>query len=159
MPLSDWRERKGRIRFSDPLTGRNYVGDLSYPTLGGTWTTASLVGGWWCSKAQKQLAGESWTLRRSASNIVAAPLEPRVTATPRYPRQAIREAKEGRAVACFLVDSKGSVIEPKLIELSDEIFRKTTLEALAHSQYRGWDDAQILRPGCRTFIFTLDAVR
>lgn len=121
--------------------------------------TASLAGGWWCSNADRALANESRTLRRSASDIVEAPLVPKVTATPRYPLQAIREAKEGRAVACFLVNSGGSIIEPEFIELSDEIFRKSSMEALAHSRYQGWDDPALLRPGCRTFIFTLDTVR
>lgn len=157
--LSDWRERRGRIRFRDARTGRNYVGNLGYPTLGGTWTSPSSAGGWWCAKEPAELAAGSRSLRRSASDILAAPLVPTVTATPRYPRQAIREAKEGRAVACFLVDSEGAVTEPKLIEVSDEIFRKPALDALARSRYRGWRNAALFRPGCRTYIFTLDAVR
>jgi len=159
VPLSNWRIRRDRLDFHDPRTGRRYRGDLRYPTLGGTWMAVSLAGGWWCSSADRALANESRTLRRSASDIVEAPLVPKVTATPRYPLQAIREAKEGRAVACFLVDSEGSIIEPEFIELSDEIFRKSSIEALEHSQYEGWDDPDTLRPGCRTFIFTLDTVR
>ena len=38
------------------------------------------------------------------------PVLPIVTATPRYPVEAIREAKQGRVVTCFLVDAAGTIL-------------------------------------------------
>ena len=79
-------------------------------------------------------------------------------ATPRYPLRAIRQAREGRAVVCFLVDYTGVIIGPEFIELTDEIFRATTLSAVGRSQYYGWDKQNIVRPGCRSFIYELDPI-
>ncbi len=81
---------------------------------------------------------------------------PLVTVSPVYPVAAIRQAKQGRAVACFLVDSEGRVNEPRLVELSDEVFRAPTLEALARSRYVGWDDPGLRLEACRTFVFRLE---
>jgi hypothetical protein len=86
------------------------------------------------------------------------PLLPSLTATPRYPAQAIRDAKQGRAVSCFFVDAQGYIVQPELIELSDEVFRQPILNALARSRYQAWNDESLLRPGCRSFIFKLDAI-
>jgi hypothetical protein len=86
-------------------------------------------------------------------------LVPVRTATPSYPTQAIREAKQGRAVTCFFVEASGLITKPEIIEISDEIFRAPTLSALARSQYQGWDDPGLVRPGCRTYIFRLDSIR
>jgi len=47
-----------------------------------------------------------------------------VTATPRYPIQAIREAKQGRVVTCFSSMRLGSLSSRRSFELSDEIFRE-----------------------------------
>jgi hypothetical protein len=159
VPLSDWKVRRGQVRFEDPRTGREYRADTGYATLGGTWQTLSLSGGWWCSKQDATLAGQSSARRTSASGAVAPPLVPTVTAIPYYPRQAIRDAKEGRAVVCFIVNNEGLVMEPEFIELSDEIFRQSTLDALGRSRYRAWEDLQAVRAGCRSFIFELDAAQ
>jgi hypothetical protein len=87
------------------------------------------------------------------------PLMPLRTATPPYPIQAIRAAKQGRVVACFFVDSSGKIVQPEFVEISDEIFREPTLVALARSQYQGWPETGLLRPGCRTYIYRLDQIR
>ena len=63
------------------------------------------------------------------------PVLPLVTATPRYPIEAIRQAKQGRVVTCFLVDATGAIVEPEIIELSDEMFREPILVALSRSRY------------------------
>jgi outer membrane biosynthesis protein TonB len=83
------------------------------------------------------------------------PILPRVTATPRYPIQAIREAKQGRVVTCFLVDAEGMIVEPEIIELSDEIFRQPTLAALSRSRYEP-RESDVMRPSCRSYTFSLD---
>jgi hypothetical protein len=71
--------------------------------------------------------------------------------------QAIRAAKQGRAVTCFFVDADGYIVQPEVIELSDEIFRAPTLAALERSRYRSWEGGEMLRPGCRSYTFRLDA--
>ena len=86
------------------------------------------------------------------------PLIPQRMATPRYPREAIRNAKQGRAVTCFFVDADGVIIDPQIVELSDEVFRAPTLEALERSRYRSLSDGTVARPGCRSFIYRLDSV-
>jgi outer membrane biosynthesis protein TonB len=83
------------------------------------------------------------------------PVLPLVTATPRYPIEAIRAAKQGRVVTCFLVDAAGTIVEPEIIELSDEIFREPTLRALSRSRFEP-RDTDALRPSCRSYTFTLD---
>lgn len=86
------------------------------------------------------------------------PLIPEVMATPWYPRQAIREAKEGHAVICFLVGADGFARDAVFIELSDEIFELPSRGALSRSRYTGWADPNLLRPGCRRFEYHLDQV-
>jgi hypothetical protein len=154
-PMSRWTEDDGELAFSDPHTGRQYRADLRRSTLGGSWRTVILVGGWWCSEMDESAVPAVETLEPIA---VMPPLIPAVTSTPQYPVQAIREAKQGRAVTCFFVDSSGQVVRPELIELSDEVFRAPILAALARSRYQGWDDASVLRPGCRSYIFKLDSL-
>ena len=61
-------------------------------------------------------------------------------------------------MSCFFVDANGYIVQPELIELSDEVFRQPILNALARSRYQAWDDESVLRPGCRSFIFRLDAI-
>jgi hypothetical protein len=58
-------------------------------------------------------------------------------------------------VTCFLVDAAGSIIEPEIIELSDEIFREPTLWALSRSRYEP-RESDTLRPSCRSYTFSLD---
>lgn len=154
-PLSSWRVADGEISFDDSRTGRQFTASLRRATLGGGWRTVTLVGGWWCTSIDDALyAG----VLRHAPEDVMPPLLPVTTVTPRYPIEAIRAAKQGRAVACFFVDSDGWIVEPEIIELSDEVFRAPTLAALARSQYRSWDDTGLLRPGCRTYIYRLEEI-
>ena len=72
------------------------------------------------------------------------PILPLVTATPRYPIQAIRQAKQGRVVTCFLVNSAGLIVEPEIIELSDEIFREPSLVALYRSRWSEVADFRVV---------------
>lgn len=156
-PLSNWlADDDGSITFSDSQTGRQFAADLTRATLGGGWRTVTLVGGWWCTSLDD--AAFAGILVREKGALMP-PLVPTRTATPSYPLEAIRQAKQGRAVTCFFVDATGGIIKPEMIELSDEVFRAPTLTALARSQYHGWDDAGVVRPGCRTYIFRLDAKR
>jgi hypothetical protein len=152
--LAGWFVDRDQLEFSDPQSGRQFKADLRRVTLGGGWRTYAAVGGWWCSAIDNApLPPDSDTPRRPLH-----PLVPVRTAIPRYPLQAVRDAKQGYAVSCFFVDSKGNIQEPELIELSDEIFREPILSALARSRYQGWDDDGTLRPGCRTYTFKLDQV-
>jgi hypothetical protein len=155
-PLSNWLVDDDEITFGDSRTGRRFSADLRRETLGGGWRTVTVVGGWWCTSLDD--AAYANVLVREPDALMP-PLVPVRTATPSYPLQAIREAKQGRAVTCFFVDAEGFVVKPEIIELSDELFRAPTLAALARSQYHGWEDANVVRPGCRTYIFRLDAVR
>jgi hypothetical protein len=154
-PLSNWRVADGEISFSDSRTGRNFRASLRRTTLGGGWRTLTLLGGWWCSSIDG--AAYAGVLERAPEDLMP-PLLPVTTATPRYPIEAIRAAKQGRAVACFFVDSDGRIVEPEIIELSDEVFRAPTLAALARSRYRSGDDPGLLRPGCRTYVYRLDEI-
>ena len=73
-------------------------------------------------------------------------------------QDAIRQAQEGHAIVCFLVESTGAIVEPEFIELSDDIFRDSTLRAVLASSYRGWVGEPPARPGCRMFDFELDPI-
>ena len=112
------------MRFSDPRTGRQYTADLRRDNLGGTWRTLTTTGGWWCAVSDVEVVPETNEGRAAA----LPPVLPLVTATPRYPIEAIREAKQGRVVTCFLVDATGAIVEPEIIELSDEMFREPILD-------------------------------
>jgi hypothetical protein len=154
-PLSGWTVEDGEMRFSDSRTGRRFTADLSRATLGGGWRTLTAIGGWWCNEVDSvefQVSGDDESVG------LMPPLIPQLTATPAYPRQAIRDAKQGRAVTCFFVNAEGLIVEPELIELSDEIFRAPILDALQRSRYQGWDDSRLVRPACRSYIFKLDAM-
>lgn len=155
MRLSEWSVEKRRLTFSDFRRGRIYAADLDRSTLGGTWTAASAAGGWWCVRRGDAATAETIALRRSAPEFYVPPLVINVMATPRYPRQAIRQAKEGRAVACFIVESSGTVRDPEFLELSDEIFRDSTVAALLRSNYLPWE-GDATRPGCRSFTYELE---
>ena len=111
----------------------------------------STTGGWWCAESELEAIPEANEARAAA----LLPVLPIVTATPRYPIQAIRQAKQGRVVACFFVDAAGLVVDPEIIELSDELFREPTLVALSRSRYEP-RDAGPRRPSCRSYTFTLD---
>jgi hypothetical protein len=153
--LPGWYEgRRDEMTFRDPHTGREFEGDLSRETLGGSWRTLTLIGGWWCTPTEAAVIPKPDPKKRAKP---LPPLMPAMTATPRYPLQAIRDAKQGKAVTCFFVDASGAIVQPEIIELSDEIFRDPILKALSNSRYQGWDDSRVLRPGCRSYIFKLDA--
>jgi len=149
--LTPWITESRELRFGDPRTGRQYTADLRRENLGGTWRTLTATGGWWCAESDVEVIPES------AEDRVRAlpPVLPLVSATPRYPIQAIREAKQGRVVTCFLVDAAGLVVKPEIIELSDEVFREPILVALSRSRFEP-RKSDSLRPSCRSYTFSLD---
>jgi hypothetical protein len=152
--LTGWFSHGDQIEFSDPQTGRQFTANLRQTTLGGSWRTLANVGGWWCKAIDDApLPPDSKTERPHLQ-----PLVPVVTAIPRYPVQAIRQAKQGHAVSCFFVDSEGQIQDPELVELSDEIFRAPVLTALSRSRYQGWQGDHTPRPGCRSYTFKLDQI-
>ena len=109
-----------------------------------------------CGNGEVDLSIFAADTEESSSSLV--PLVTAVMATPAYPRQAIREAIEGRVVICFEVDRNGEVHNPEFIELSNEIFRAASLDALMGSRYQPWFKRgdQALRPACRSFVYRLD---
>jgi hypothetical protein len=149
--LTPWVTDDRTLRFSDPRTGRQYTADLRRDNLGGNWRTLTQTGGWWCAVSDLAVVPETTEARAAA----LPPVLPRVTATPRYPIEAIRTAKQGRVVTCFLVDSAGLIVQPEIIELSDEVFREPILTALQRSRYEP-RESDALRPSCRSYTFTLD---
>jgi hypothetical protein len=149
--LTPWIAESRELKFSDPQTGRQYTADLRRDKLGGTWRTMTTTGGWWCAVADVAIVPETSQERAAA----LPPVLPLVTATPRYPVEAIRQAKQGRVVTCFLVDAAGAILEPEIIELSDEVFREPTLMALRRSRYAP-RDSDVLRPSCRSYTYSLD---
>jgi hypothetical protein len=149
--LTPWVREGRQMRFGDPRSGRQYTADLRRDTLGGSWRTLTTTGGWWC--ALSDISSVPETNEERAAEL--PPVLPLVTATPRYPIEAIRAAKQGRVVTCFLVDAAGSIVEPEIIELSDEVFREPTLTALSRSRYEP-RVSDALRPSCRSYTFSLD---
>jgi hypothetical protein len=147
-----WIREDRQVRFSDPRTGRQYTADLRRDNLGGSWRTRTATGGWWCAVSDVAVVPDTSEERAAA----LPPVLPLVTATPRYPLAAIREAKQGRVVTCFLVDAAGTIVEPEIIELSDEVFREPTLIALSRSRYEPRQADSALRPSCRSYTFSLD---
>lgn len=151
--LTSWYVEDATMTFTDFHSGRGYEADLTLETLGGRWRTPTLLGGWWCSRTGADAAAR---IEKAKVDTSMPPLLPSFTATPIYPIKAIRGAKQGRAVSCFFVDADGNVVQPELLELSDEIFREPILNALARSRYRPLPGERALRPGCRTFVFRLE---
>jgi hypothetical protein len=151
--LVGWISDDDELRFVDPQTGRQFNADLRRTTLGGGWRTLTLIGGWWCSPMNASEAPQEVDNRALPQALI-----PTLTATPRYPVQAIRAAKQGRAVMCYFVSAAGVIVEPEVIELSDEIFRAPILAALERSRYQGWRDDGTLRPACRSYTFRLDSL-
>jgi Gram-negative bacterial TonB protein C-terminal len=149
--LTPWVAENRQMRFSDPRTGRQYTADLRRDNLGGTWRTLTTTGGWWCAGSDLEVVPETIEGRAAA----LPPVLPLVTATPRYPIEAIRAAKQGRVVTCFLVDAAGLIVQPEIIELSDEMFREPILSALSRSRYEP-RKSDVLRPSCRSYTFSLD---
>lgn len=156
-PVAAWKARRSRLSFTDSRTGRGFEADLGRSSLGGKWKTETSNGGWWCARLDNTFA-DSDSVESLNTNDMMPPLIPYSSSTPFYPLTAIRQAKEGHAAICFLVESTGSIVEPEFIELSDDVFRNTTLRAVLASSYRGWAGEPAVRPGCRTFDFELDPV-
>ncbi|MFP6827734.1 MAG: energy transducer TonB [Gammaproteobacteria bacterium] len=159
-PLSRWQVEDEILSFRDSRTGRDFQANLRRSTLGGEWRALNLLGGWWCSEAREEVDLGIFAAAEDESRAMLVPLIPAVMATPAYPRQAIREAIEGRVVLCFEVDPTGEVRDPEFVELSDEIFRASSLDALMSSKYQPWLDRvnAAPRPGCRSFVFQLDRI-
>ncbi len=157
LPLSGWETNRRELTFHEARTGRSFAADLDYTTLGGTWNNLRRSGGWWCAQLLPELASRVDDLL-ARERFLMPPLIPDVMATPWYPRRAIREAKEGSAVICFLVETDGVIKDPQVVEISDEIFRVPAVGAVTRSRYAGWSNAVSVRPGCRSFDFHLDAV-
>ncbi len=159
-PLSRWQIEEDLLTFRDSRTGREFEASLSRSTLGGSWKTLTLLGGWWCIEAEEGVDLGIFAAQEDESREVMAPLIPAVMATPAYPRQAIREATQGRVVICFEVDPDGRVHDPEFVELSNDIFRATSLDALMTSSYRPWreNSRAVSRPACRSYIFRLDRI-
>ena len=59
--------------------------------------------------------------------------QPRKQASPKYPAAARRKKQEGFALAEFIIDEKGNVINVEIKQSSDPIFDRPTIEAI-----RGW---------------------
>ena len=157
-PLSRWQLEDDILTFSDSRSERDFSAILNRPALGGEWRSAEVFGGWWCSEADPAAASALYTNPTGQSVAVTQPLIPEVMASPTYPSQAIREAKEGRVMICFQVAPSGLVRDPEFVELTDEIFRTPSLDALMQSQYRGWsnDPNGPARPACRSFVYSLE---
>ncbi len=153
--FTSWDVEDATMTFTDYHSGRSYEADLTLETLGGKWRTPTLLGGWWCGRAEPDAAPK---IEKTKVDTTMLPLLPSFTATPIYPIKAIRDAKQGRAVSCFLVDADGNVVQPEIVELSDEIFRVPILNALARSRYQPLPGQRALRPGCRSFLFQLEPV-
>jgi hypothetical protein len=157
-PLSYWSEKRGFFSFSDSRRSREYQADLDYVSLGGIWTDEQFSGGWWCAALD-----EPPELTPAFGAFDEYSVMPRLIvdamASPWYPKRAIRQAKEGYAVVCFLVQPDGFVTGAHFLELSDPIFEQPALGALHRSHYHSWDRELPARPACRTFDFHLDGKR
>jgi len=160
-PLSRWQIQDGDLVFEDSRTGREFKGDLSRTALGGEWRMRMLVGGWWCSRMSEEEITASGALEEvlaGAENTRS--IIPAVMATPSYPREAIWLGLEGRVLICFGVEPSGDIVEPEVVEVSDELFRAPSLQALIDSRYQSWDRRRYggRRPACRSFIYLLDPI-
>lgn len=158
IPFSQWSIEDEMLSFSDSRSGREFQANLRRSTLGGEWRTLNLLGGWWCSEAAEEVELSIFADTDDGSRTMLVPLIPARMATPSYPRQAIREATEGRVVICFEVESSGRVLNPEFVELSDEIFRASSLDALMSSSYQPWSESSnmLMRPACRSFVYSLE---
>lgn len=154
--LGPWRRSRERsrerIEFADPVNARLFVAEHIGEDLGGTWLGVRDGGGWWCAAAAYAPGDEPPPARGLMELLV-----PAIMASPSYPLRAIREAREGRTVSCFIVTGNGEIRRPVVLEATDDVFREPTLEAVAGSRYRSWGDDDATLPACRSFIFELGA--
>ena len=159
-PLTPWQLEDGSLTFTDSRSGRVFSANLSRDTLSGEWRTLNLLGGWWCAAADADSGPGIDILDESGAGgpDTTKQLIPEVMGTPSFPLQAIREAKEGRVLLCFVVDPSGEVFDPEFVELSDDLFRAPSLDALMRSRYKSWNPRTEggSRPACRSFIYRLD---
>ena len=118
-----WMPEKDELAFTESETGRSFTADLTRATFAGRWSTPVDAGGWWCAQRLGGAEAAARAVQGSALEYFIPPLVPDVSATPRYPRDAVRAAAEGYAVACFFVDANGTILEPEVVELSHEHFR------------------------------------
>lgn len=151
-----WSPERHELEFTEPETGRQFTADLTRPTLAGTWRTPVDRGGWWCALRVNGEEAATHVVQGSAVEYFVPPLVPDISATPRYPRDAVRAATEGYAVACFFVAADGTILEPEIVELSHEYFRAPTMIATHASSYRPWPMGTGVRAGCRTYSYELD---
>ena len=150
--LGVWRRTRNRIEIDDHMNGRFFVAGTGRTELGGTWLGIADRGGWWCAATSYPVGDEPPPV-----GGLHRVLTPAVMASPRYPLRAIREAKEGRAVACFVVTGEGEIQRPEIVEATDSVFRGPTLDAVGASRYRRWGDDDQALPACRSFTFELSA--
>lgn len=156
--LGPWEASRRTLRFHDAERRRDFEARLDRASLGGQWRSDTAAGGWWCAR---RAAGEPESgpdLRASLTEFFLPPLVTSRMATPVYPREAIRAAKEGRAVACFVVDASGAVLDPEIVELSDDVFAEPTLQAARRSRYRPSSLPGFERPACRRYDYSLKVV-
>lgn len=151
--FGEWRRRSGGKLTLNAAENRNFEADLNAESLGGRWTAPLRDGGWWCAEVDDAVPVDP--MPPAATGLMAAPV-PAIMASPNYPRQAIREAKEGRAVICFIIDGRGDISRPGLIELTDDVFREPTLAAVVRSRYqsRGHEQPAPV-PACRSYKYEL----
>lgn len=98
----------------EPGTGGSLAGDFALPTF---------------DVGQKDLGG----LDIFDINAVDTKPQPRKQASPNYPIAAKRQKLEGYALAEFIVDENGNVINVEIKQSSNPIFEKPTIDAI-----RGW---------------------
>lgn len=154
--FGEWRRFRDSVRFADPARRRTFTTHSGLSSLGGQWLDPAGDGGWWWCAAVPSSPTESGPAEPPPVRRLMGGLVPAIMASPVYPRQAIRQAKEGRAVSCYFVNGSGEIIDPDLIELTDEVFREPILAAVARSRYRERSlDHDVLLPACRTFTFEL----
>ncbi len=156
--ISPWEVNDTEILFSDQRMGRNFRGNLTRFNLGGDWRTSNSVGGWWCTRSDEEVDRKVYNDISSFQGRIIVPLIPEIIITPAYPRQAHREALEGSAVICFEVLPNGEIYNPEFLELSDEIFRASSLDALMSTKFKPWGHLVELerRPACRSYLYRLD---
>ena len=158
MPLSRWQMEDETLSFSDSRSGRDFDANLRRSTLGGDWQAVNLRGGWWCTEAGEGIELGIFADPDDQTREMLVPLIPAVMARPAFPRQALRDGTEGRVVICFSVDPTGEVRDPEFVELSDDVFRAASLDALMSSSYRPWLESgdEKFRPACRSYLYLLD---
>ncbi|MGB0344870.1 MAG: energy transducer TonB [Coraliomargarita sp.] len=95
----------------EPGTGGSLAGDFALPTF---------------DVGQKDLGG----LDIFDINAVDTKPQPRKQASPNYPIAAKRQKLEGYAMAEFIIDENGNVINVEIKQSSNPIFEKPTIDAI-----------------------------